>query len=252
MVFDYKESKKRVLEILSSKTDVEKKPIPKNDKEFTYANGIKCWVGAMFIDIVDSSSLFKDQKDEKIARIVRSYTSEIIEILKSFDKVRQIGIRGDCVFAIYAVEYKNDLVELFRLAYLINTYMNMLNVLLEKNSFPTITAGIGLGASENLVIKAGLQQSGYNDLVFIGDAVVDASNLSGEANRHSVGGIAMNTTFYDNIIDTLVKENQLYSKWIVPKYNTGFGSQGTVSFYHCEIVQTKFNDWINKGMKDAE
>ena len=39
---EYKSSKQRVLEILNSKTDIEKiEKIPNNDDEFTYENGIK-------------------------------------------------------------------------------------------------------------------------------------------------------------------------------------------------------------------
>ena len=251
MSYDYKQSKVNVLNILTSKTKIEKRPIPKNDSEFTYNNGIKSWVGAIFIDIVDSSSLFKtrDKDEEKIARIIRSFASEIINILKDNDKVRQIGLRGDCVYAIYSTDYKSDLVSVFRLAYQINTYMKMLNVLLKNNQFPTISAGIGLGASEDLVIKAGKKQTEYNDLIFIGNAVVDASNLSGEANRQSIGSIAMNSTFYDNIIEELTKENPNYSKWIKTKYTNNYGSSNSIQYYHCDIIQSDFDEWINGGMK---
>ena len=249
MSFDYKQSKIKVINILTSKTDIIRKPIPKNDSEFTYENGIKSWVGAIFIDIVDSSSLFKNQKEEIIARVMRSFTSEIIDILKSNEKFRKVGLRGDCVYAIYSAEYRSDLLEIFRLAYQINTYMIMLNVLLKNNQFPTISAGIGLGASEDLVIKAGKKQTGYNDLIFIGDAVVDASKLSGEANRNTIGSIAMNDIFYNNIIDDLNKENPNYSKWIKPKYNNAYNSSGAIQFYHCDIIQSDFNNWIMNGMK---
>ena len=58
-MFDYYESKKRVYDILNSKTKIENKDyIPSSDSEFTYENGIKAWVGAMFIDIKESSKLF--------------------------------------------------------------------------------------------------------------------------------------------------------------------------------------------------
>ncbi len=250
MSYDYKQAKTNVINILTSKTQIEKKPIPKNETEFTYENGIKSWIGSIFIDIVDSSSLFKTQKEEIIARIMRSFASEIISILNSSGKIRKIGLRGDCVYAIYSAEYKSDLVDIFRLAYQINTYMKMLNVLLKNNQFPTISAGIGLGASEDLVIKAGKKQTGYNDLIFIGDAVVDASNLSGEANRHSIGSIAMNILFYSNVIEELKKENTNYSTWIKPKYNNNFGTNGSVQYYHCEIIQSDFDSWIERGMNN--
>ncbi len=252
MDFDYRKSKTNVINILTSKTEIEKKPIPKNDSEFTYENGIKSWVGALFVDIVDSSTLFKNQKDEIIARIMRSFSSEIIDILKGCDKIRQIGLRGDCVFAIYSAEYKSDLVDIFRLAYQINTFLKMFNKLLNNNQFPAVYAGIGLGVSEDLVIKAGKKGAGYNDLIFIGNAVVDASNLSSLANRLSIGSIAMNTTFYDNVIEELTKENVDYKIWIKPKYTSSYGNfgySGAIEYYHCDIVQKSFDAWIDNGMR---
>jgi class 3 adenylate cyclase len=250
--FDYKHSKKYVINILTSKTLIEKRPIPKNDSEYTYGNGIKSWVAALFVDIVDSSTLFKHQKEEIIARLMRSFSSEIVEILKDSDKVRQIGLRGDSVYAIYSAEYKSDLVDIFRLAYKINTFLKMFNEILRNYNFPTITAGIGLGASEDLVIKAGKKMTDFNDLIFIGNAVVDASNLSSTANRQSIGSIAMNTTFYDNIIEDLKKENPKYLTWIQPKYSSSYYSynqNGSIEYYHCNIIQKDFDTWIDDGMK---
>lgn len=249
MSFDYKKSKENIHNILTSKTKVEKRSIPQNDAEFTYDNGIKSFIGAIFVDIVDSTSLFKDQNEDIISRVIRSFSSEIIDILKSDDNLRKLGLRGDSVYAVYSTPYKKDLVNIFRLAYRINTFMKMFNEILKNNQFPQVSAGIGLGASEDLVIKAGKKQSGYNDLVFIGDAVVDASNLSGEANRNFISSIAMNNVFYENIIEDLKKENSNYESWIKPKYDSDYGYNKNILFYHCDIIQTDFNKWIDGGMK---
>lgn len=97
-MYDYKKSKETVESILASPTKIAKKDsIPSSDSEFTYENGIKAWVGALFVDIVDSSNLFKSP-NEDTARIIRSFCSEIISILKDDDNYREIGIRGElCV-----------------------------------------------------------------------------------------------------------------------------------------------------------
>ena len=59
-MYDYKKSKEVVEAILKSPTKIiEKDNIPSSDSEFTYENGIKAWVGALFVDIVDSSKLFQ-------------------------------------------------------------------------------------------------------------------------------------------------------------------------------------------------
>lgn len=59
----------------------------------------------------------------------------------------------------------------------------MLNKLLLKYALPNFKVGIGLGASETLVIKAGRKDVGINDKVWIGDSVIDASNFAPIANN---------------------------------------------------------------------
>jgi len=244
MIYDYKKGKKDILEILASKTPIETKAmIPLDDSSFTYNNGIKTWVTSIFVDIRDSSTLFKKNDEEKVARIIRCFTSQLITILSSDDNYRQIGIRGDCVYGVYTTQYIKDLVSIFRLSSCINTFMNMFNKILEQNSFPTINAGIGIGCSETLVIKAGKKQTGINDIVWIGDSVVDASNLSSLGNKNSFKPIVMSKTFYDNVIEELIKENQNYRTWI--SHYSSYNNE----FYHCDIIQTDFDKWINEGMK---
>lgn len=244
-MYDYKKSKETVEAILKSQTKiVEKDNIPSSDSEFTYENGVKSWVGALFVDIVDSSKLFQ-YPDENTARIIRSFCSEIISILKDDDKYREIGIRGDCVYCIYNVSYQTDLVDIFCHAYRINSFMSMLNSLLKKNKYSTILAGIGLGCSQDLIVKAGQNGSGINDKIWIGKAVVDAAHLSDVANRNGISAIAMSPLFYENIIEDLCKENEKYKHWITAhtsNYNGG------VEYYHCDIVETKFDKWIKENV----
>ena len=237
-MYDYKKSKEAVEAILRSPTKiVEKSLIPSSDSEFTYENGIKTWVGALFVDIVDSSKLFRSP-NEDTARIIRSFCSEIISILKDDSNYREIGIRGDCVYCIYNAPYQTDLVEIFRHAYRINSFMQMLNKLLNKFGFPTVRAGIGLGCSQDLIIKAGQSGSGINDKIWIGKAVVDAAHLSDVANRNGVSAIAMSPLFYDNVIEHLCKENEKYKSWI-SSHTSGY--YGSVDYYHCSIIETDFD-----------
>ncbi|MDE6408480.1 MAG: hypothetical protein K2K48_05795 [Anaeroplasmataceae bacterium] len=239
-MYDYRDSRSNIINILKTETKVIKsKGIPKNDDAFTYKNAYKSWTASIFIDIKDSTKLFKT-KDEKLARLMRAFTSEIITIFQDFEEHRQIGIRGDCVYAIYDVQNKDDLVEIFRIAYRTNTFMKMFNEIIKDYNYKSITAGIGLGCDEELIIKAGRTGTGVNDKIWIGQAVVDASNLSSIANRNGVEEIAMSKVFYDNIIDILKKEDSKYATWI--KYHQN-------SFYHCSIIQKDFNKWIDNRMK---
>lgn len=244
-MYDYKKSKETIESILKSPTKiVEKSGVPSTDSEFTYENGIKSWVGALFVDIVDSSKLFQTP-NEDTARVIRSFCSEIISILKDDSNYREIGIRGDCVYCIYNTPYQIDLVNIFCQAYRINTFMCMLNKLLEKNGYSPISAGIGLGCSQDLIIKAGQNGSGINDKIWIGKAVVDAAHLSDVANRTGISPIAMSPLFYENIIEYLCKEDKQYNSWIKSHSS---GVYGSIDYYHCNVIETDFNTWIEENI----
>ena len=242
-MYEYKKSKETIESILKSPTKILGKDfVPSSDSEFTYENGITAWVGALFVDIVNSSSIFQSP-NEDTARIIRCFCSEIISILKDDSNYREIGIRGDCVYCIYNSPYQTDLVEIFRHAYRINSFMKMLNKLLLNNRYSTLRAGIGLGCGQDLIIKAGHNGSGINDRIWIGKAVVDAAHLSGVANRNGVSAIAMSPLFYNNTIELLCKENEHYKSWICPHYS---GYYGSVDYYHCNIIETSFDKWIEE------
>lgn len=205
-MYNYRNSKANIVNILSSKTQIEKKEKIPVDNEFTYANGIRCWVSSIFVDIKNSTELIKNQ-DEKLARLLRAFTSEIITIFQDFDKYNQIGIRGDCVYAIYSTPEKQDICSVFHIAIMVNTFMKMFNKLLGENSYPYVGIGIGLGCGKELIIKTGRSGTGINDKIWIGDAVVDAANLSSIANRNNHKKISMSEDFYLNISQSDYKDN---------------------------------------------
>ncbi len=53
----------------------------------------------------------------------------------------------------------------------------------------------------------------------------------------------MSKCFYNNVHKMLEKENEKYKDWIKPYYSNSY----TVDFYHCCIVQTDFNQWIEEN-----
>ena len=75
---------------------------------------------AVFVDIRSSSQLFSEE--DKGSKIIRSFTSEIIEILGDDDNLREIGIRGYCVYAVYTTPKKSDIYEVADKTFYINTY----------------------------------------------------------------------------------------------------------------------------------
>lgn len=129
MTYDYKKGKERVEEILDNEISIIEGKIPSDegDKKFTFTNGYYSWVTAIFVDVRDSSKLFSKkglENKKKTAKLIRAFTSEIIEILRDAENLKEIGIRGDCVYAIYNTPNKKDELECALKTFYINTYLN--------------------------------------------------------------------------------------------------------------------------------
>lgn len=248
MPYNYLEGKNRLLEILNNETEVvDKDKVPKPNSSFSFNNGFFSWVTAVFVDIRDSTRLFAENKKTTIARIIRGFTSETIEILSDDDNLREIGIRGDCVYAIYTCSQKNEDYEIVDKAFYVNTFIDMLNSLLRKKNMPQISVGIGIATNQDLVVKAGRKGSSVNNLVWIGKAVTYASKLSSIANKNGERKILMTKLFYNGIIEQLTKNNsgKNVSDWFVYGKNTIVGE-----YYGCNVIKTNFSDWIDNGMKN--
>ncbi|EJC3743491.1 hypothetical protein MYY10_002499 [Enterococcus faecium] len=250
MAYDYKQGKKRIEEILNDSINiVDSEKIPQDDSAFTFNNGYYNWITGIFVDIRDSSHLFSKKglsDKKKTAKLVRAFTSEIIEILRDDKNLREIGIRGDCVYAIYTTKDKDDELVCADKTFYINTYLNMLNKLLKEQGEETFKAGIGMATDRELVIKAGRSRTGINSKVWIGNAVTRASNLSslGESSITS-NRIFYSKLSYDNFIDGLKKRNS--GKNVDSWFTKYVDDDGEVS-YHASIVKSEYNEWIDSGM----
>lgn len=251
--YDYKARKAKIEEILDNTDavqEVDKFPV---DEKFTYSNGYKAWASAIFVDLRDSTKWFTEKEDLEIAKVIRGFTSEIIEILrKDTDKtdLKEIGIRGDCVFAVYSTPTKDNIYDVAKRAFYINTYLKMLNAMLESRNLPKIKAGIGLATSKTLAVKAGRHSSGINNLVWIGKSVATAAKLSDLGNKNNVGAIVMDNVFHDNHLKAPKNTNSEKAKkenWWTRKNDETYGV-----YHHGDIIIQNFNDWINDGMPTDE
>lgn len=243
--YDYKSRKKEVEDILDNTDQVkEVERFPRNE-DFTYTNGYKAFATAIFVDLRDSTTLFTEHDDVKISKVIRGFTSEIIEILRKDagqEDLKEIGIRGDCVYAIYSTPYRKDTIDIADRAFYINTYLMMLNKLLSDRQLPTIKAGIGLNIGETLTVKAGRRNSGINNLVWIGKSVSVASKFADLGNKNGVNPIVLSSDFHFNYIAAMGDDEK--EKW---KY--GFDSNHG-SYYHANLIKSDFYDWIIGGMEE--
>lgn len=191
--------------------------------------------------------MFADEDKEKVSKVIRSFTSEVIEILRKDENLREIGIRGDCVYAIYTTPSKDDIYELADKTFYINTYMKMLNKLLSDRALPEIKVGIGMSTAQELVVKAGRKDVGINSKVWIGKAVTCASNFSSLGNKKGNSALIYSICSYNNFIDKLQKRN---SGKAVKEWFTFHSDEGDGAYYTANIVKSDFDKWISNGMKD--
>lgn len=111
---------------------------------------------------------------------------------------------------------------------------------MKTKGWPTFEIGIGLGASKDLVIKAGKKGTGINDNIWIGEAVIDASKLSNEGNTSGIDPIVMDSCFYDNIKDFNANESYKYSDCAKRVRSSKLSEY----VYCCNMVTIGFNNWI--------
>lgn len=247
MDYDFRAGKKRVEDILDGCMEVlEQDRLPSIDN-LTFTNAYKSWVTAIFVDIRDSTTLMDDDDQEYVAKVVRSFTSEIIEILHSYhDSIeREIGIRGDCVYAVYTTPYQRDIYNIFQLAIWVNTYLNMLNALLRKRGYDPIAAGIGVASSKDHVIKAGRKNKSVNAVVWMGEAVSTAANLSDYGDGEIDDRMVISELTYRNIRDQYEAEYP-GNDWFKTSPKLPDGAK------HCNIIKKKMNEWIKSGMPDDD
>lgn len=249
MSYDYKKGKLVIEEILNGKPEInDTTKIPKSDNEFTFDNAHYGWVTAIFVDIRDSTALFSGSDKYITAKIVRAFTSEIIEILREDSScaglLREIGIRGDCVYAIYtAKDPISKIVDIYlQKAFYINTFLSMLNKMLDEKGYRNIKAGIGVATDKELVIKAGRRDVGINAKVWIGNAVTKASHLSSLGNKDGKETIALCITTYKNAIEHMISRNL--------NHETRYGIINWFSYssddkcYFTDVVKKEFNNWV--------
>lgn len=247
MDYDYKKGKERVEQILDNDIEINDKGNIPNDDNFTFNNGYYAWVTAIFVDIRDSSKLFSKKglnDKEKTAKLVRAFTSEIIEILRDAEYLKEIGIRGDCVYAIYNTPNEIDEYRCARKTFYINTYLEMLNKLLEERGEACFKAGIGMATAQELVVKSGRKHTGINNKVWIGEAVTRASNLSSLGQKDGKKRLFFSSSSYNIFIKKLKKKKPEAENWF-----TEYTDEDGEIIYGADIIISAFNEWIKSGME---
>lgn len=234
--YDFAKSRERIDEILNTADNAyeEVDSIPARDK-LTFTNGFYVNCSAVFIDIRNSSELPNKYQRPTLSRIYRSFISELVAILNGNSDCSEISIHGDSVWGIFDTPYKEDINIAFGATYTVASLIDTLNCKLKKKSIAPIVVGIGMHYGRALMIKAGYNGSGINDVVWMGDVVNKAAELCGYGNKTLWDcEIMVSSIIYNNLNENnkgLLKWNQTRECW------------------HGNIIHTTMNEWVETNCK---
>jgi class 3 adenylate cyclase len=153
-------------------------------------------------------------------------------VLNSDPFVREVNIVGDCVWAVYKTTLMDHIDDVFAIAFRANTVLKLLNHHYAKKDFTPLKIGIGVDYGRVLMVKAGFNGSGINDVVYMGDVVNRAAHLAHEAGRQGAAPIFVGGDFHHN----LNKHNQ---GLLTSRHVSGLGT-----VYAGNVVHMGMDDWV--------
>ena len=234
--YDFERSCQRIDDMLNTSGEYEYANEIPSREDMTYDNGyyVKCY--ALFVDIRDSSKLPENHRKPVLAKIYRSYISELTAIMQNYDSCKEVNIVGDCVNGIFTCHSKNDVLSPFSAAYTINGIIQVLNKKLEAKGYSTIKIGIGIAKGDALMVQAGYKGSGLNDVIWMGNVVNYACHLCGSANKNDNSIINISEEVYDDLKGKCGYNN-------VP-YQDMMQSPRGESYYTGDVIAHYIAEWL--------
>ncbi len=182
--YNVKDSVDRINQILSAQDSSyeERDQIPSRN-ELTYINGfyVKCCV--LCVDIRKSPELTDSQTNIAHVKLYRASISEVMAVMNGNPKCAEINIVGDCVKGVFNTPYQEDVDEVFSTGAKISTLVDIINYKFKKNNINEIKIGIGVSYGKALAVKAGYKGSSVGEVVWMGNAVNEASKLAAFGNK---------------------------------------------------------------------
>lgn len=182
--YDFEKSLDRMDAIL--KTDYESykelDSIPSRDS-LTYTNGFYVLCTALFVDLRIPGKLSERYRKTTLAKIYRSYTSEIVAIINGNCHCAEINIEGNTIWGIFNTPYRKDVDTVLSTAAKISSIVDILNSRCSERNIEPITIGIGLDYGRALMMRAGYDSSNIDDVVWLGEVIDSASRLCTYGNK---------------------------------------------------------------------
>lgn len=212
----------------------ESQTLPDRDR-LTFDNGFYAYCTALFIDIRDSSKLPSAYQRPALAKIYRAFISEMVAILNSDVYAREVNIVGDCVWGVYNTPHTSDIDDVFNLAARANSLTRVLNYKMKQHGYTTpLSFGIGISYGRALMIKAGYNGSGINDVVYMGDVVNQASKLAAQGSLGFNEPIIVDNSVYINLNDN---------------YQALLRRLAYTEYFHGSVVNTEMNTWFTNNCR---
>lgn len=169
-----------------------------------------------------------------MAKIYRSYISEVIAAIRGNPYISEINVEGDGIWAVFNTTSSSDVDSVFDTACTLASLIDILNVKLSKKRYSQINVGIGIDKGESLYIKAGYKGVGINEIVWLGKVVGQTAFLCSNANKNGNHRIMLS----DNVYNCLVMQNKslLQKNW---NYNC----------YHGNTNRIVMNNWVKTNSK---
>lgn len=232
--YDYEKSITRINEILdgSDSSYEDKKSIPSRSS-LTYSNGYYVSCSALFVDIRKSKELNDKHRRPTLAKIYKTYISEVVAVMRNHSNVNEIYIEGDCVWGVYNTTDKSHIDELLSTAAQVSSLVDILNIRYKKKGYSELTVGIGASYGESLYIKAGHYGSGINEVVWLGELVGEAAELCSYGNKEYYDSeLMVSNVFYQNLNED--------NKKIMMKHSYR-------DCYHGNIINKVMNLWVQEN-----
>jgi len=207
--------------------------IPGRDR-LTYSNGFYIkHCTAMFVDIRGSSDLPNKYKRPRLAKIYRSYIAEVVAIINGDPNCAEVNIVGDAVYGIFNTPKKTGIDDVFECAGKINSAVKTLNRKLAERGVDPIAIGIGIDYGRLLMVQAGYSGSGLNEVVWMGHAVNNASNLCHHGRETAWDlPVMLSAVIHGNLKDD-------YKAFTTYNLNR--------DCYHANIVNVGMEEWYNQN-----
>lgn len=231
--YNFNRSLERIDEFLDgSDNNYEEITYVPSRSRLTYSNRFYLNVSAIFVDIRSSSTLTEDYYRPTLAKLYRSFISEVTAIMNGDIYCQEINIVGDCISGIFETDDKDSKNSLIETALKINGIIRVFNCKLSKNGIKPIQVGIGIDYGRALMIKVGYSGSQISEIVWMGDVVNNASKLCDEAKYSFNKTILISEKLYD----TLPAEKRYI-----------FDKEDNKEYYECDEINSEMEKWIEEN-----